>query len=199
MSGLAWLKPKFAPRYLLPSLPAFITLASIGITILIDGTQTRYCRWASIGVVITLALPLASIGSLLQLYTDPALARPDVRSVARYIEAAELPVGCDLARSAGIRPRPSIITIADRRPSFRCRPICFRRRSRHWMRVRCRSSKRSCRQHPRVWLVLWQNQISDPTNIVEDTLVADGQAHQRGRQLSRYGRALVRRERRPDR
>jgi hypothetical protein len=28
--------------------------------------------------------------------------------------------------------------------------------------------------HPRAWLVLWQNQISDPTNIVEDTLVAEG-------------------------
>jgi 4-amino-4-deoxy-L-arabinose transferase-like glycosyltransferase len=173
MSGLAWLKPKFAPRYLLPSLPAFVTLAAIGITSLIDGTKTRYCRWASIGLVIALALPLASIGSLLQLYSDPALARPDVRSVARYIESAELPsdaillIGGHQAPAfnhyyrgqAAVIPLPPDLLPAAQSP----------------LDARALSQLRSIvRQHPRVWLVLWQNRISDPTNIVEDTLVAAG-------------------------
>ena len=157
MSGLAWLKPKFAPRYLLPSLPAFITLASIGITILIDGTQTRYCRWASIGVVITLALPLASIGSLMRLYTDPSLARPDVRSVVRYIEAAELPSDAILligghqapAFNHYYRGQATVIPLAARSASggsiaARCA-------------VRCRSSKRSCRSIRACGWCMWQN------------------------------------------
>ncbi|MBP7687735.1 MAG: glycosyltransferase family 39 protein, partial [Thermoflexales bacterium] len=50
MSGLAWLKPKFAPRYLLPSLPAVVALASVGIVALIDGLRARYCQPASIGL-----------------------------------------------------------------------------------------------------------------------------------------------------
>ncbi len=76
MSGLAWLKPKFAPRYLLSSLPAFIVLASIGITALIDGLRARYCQPASIGLAISLVLPLASAASLLPLYTDPHWLAP---------------------------------------------------------------------------------------------------------------------------
>jgi hypothetical protein len=171
MSGLAWLKPKFAPRYLLPSLPAFIALASIGITILIDGTRTRYRRWASIGLVLTFALPVASIGSLLQLYTDAALARPDVRSVARYIEDSELPTDAILLigghqapafehyyrGQAAVIPLPSDLLPAAQSP----------------LDAQSLSQlKAIVQQHPRVWLVMWQNQISDPTNIIEDTLVA---------------------------
>ncbi len=173
MSGLAWLKPKFAPRYLLPSLPAFITLASLGVTALIDGIRTRYRYWASIGVALSLALPLASLGSLQQLYTDPSLARPDVRSVARYIQNSELPsdaillVGGHQAPAfnhyyrgeAAVIPLPPDLLPAAQSP----------------LDARSMSQLKSIVQaHPRVWLVMWQNQISDPTDIVEDTLVAAG-------------------------
>jgi mannosyltransferase len=171
MSGLAWLKPKFAPRYLLPALPAFITLASIGITILIDGMQTRYCRWASIGVALSLALPLASIGSLLRLYTDPALARPDVRSVVQYIQAAEQPTDAILLigghqapafnhyyrGSATVIPLPPDLLPAAQSPL-----------DAHVLL----QLKTIVQEHPRVWLVQWQSALSDPTNVVEDALVA---------------------------
>jgi uncharacterized membrane protein len=171
MSGLAWLKPKFAPRYLLPSLPAFMTLASVGITILIEGTKTRYCRWASIGVVVSLALPLASIGSLLRLYSDLALARPDVRSVVQYIEAAEQPTDAILLigghqapafnhyyrGSATVIPLPPDLLPAAQSP----------------LDAKVLSQlKTIVQEHPRVWLVQWQSALSDPTNVVEDTLVA---------------------------
>jgi mannosyltransferase len=171
MSGLAWLKPKFAPRYLLPAVPAFITLASLGITILIDGMQTRYCRWASIGVALSLALPLASIGSLMRLYTDPALARPDVRSVVQFIQNAEQPTDAILLigghqapafnhyyrGSATIIPLPPDLLPAAQSP----------------LDARVLSQlKTIVQEHPRVWLVQWQSALSDPTNVVEDTLVA---------------------------
>jgi mannosyltransferase len=171
MSGLAWLKPKFAPRYLLPSLPAVITLASIGITILIDGTKARYCRWASIGVALSLALPLASIGSLMRLYTDPSLARPDVRSVVQYIEAAEQPTDAILLigghqapafnhyyrGSATVIPLPPDLLPAAQSPLDA---------------TVLSQLKTIVQEHPRVWLVQWQSALSDPTNVVADTLVA---------------------------
>ena len=173
MSGLAWLKPKFAPRYLLPSLPAFITLASIGIAILVAGTQTRYCRWASIGVVITLALPLASIGSLLQIYSDPALARPDVRAVARYIEAAELP--SDAILLVGGHQAPAFTHYYHGQATVIPLPPDLLPAAQAPLDARSLSQLKAIVQaHPRVWLVLWQNQISDPTRIVEDTLAAAG-------------------------
>jgi 4-amino-4-deoxy-L-arabinose transferase-like glycosyltransferase len=171
MSGLAWLKPKFAPRYLLPSLPAFIAVASIGITILIDGTKTRYCRWASIGVALTLALPLASIGSLLQLYTDPSLARPDVRSVVHYIENSELP--SDAILLIGGHQAPAFNHYYQGRATVIPLPPDLLPAAQSPLDAHALSQLKTIVQaHPRVWLVLWQNQISDPTNIVEDTLVA---------------------------
>jgi hypothetical protein len=171
MSGLAWLKPKFAPRYLLPSLPAFITLAAIGITILMDGTKTRYRRWASIGTVIALALPLAAIGSLLQLYTDPALMRPDVRSVVRYIEDSELP--SDAILLVGGHQAPAFEHYYRGQATVIPLPPDLLPAAQSPLDARSLSQLKSiAQQHPRVWLVMWQNQISDPTNLVEDTLVA---------------------------
>lgn len=174
MSGLAWFKPKFAPRYLLPSLPAFITLAAIGITILIDGTKSRYCRWASIGLVACLALPLASIGSLARLYADPALARPDVRLVARYIEANELP--SDAILLIGGHQAPAFDYYYRGRASVIPLPPDLLPAAQSPLDARALSQLKSIvQQHPRVWLVLWQDQISDPTHIVADTLIAKGQ------------------------
>ena len=182
MSGLAWLKPKFAPRYLLPSLPAFITLASIGITTL-DRWHAgraiaagRRSGWRS-----RLALPLASIGSLLQLYTDPSLARPDVRSVVRYIEDSRTPVGCDPADRRASGPGVQSLLSRTGRPSFRCRPICSRRLSRRWTRGRCRSSSRSCRRIRACGWCCGKTRSAIRRISSQDTLVADEQTHQRGR------------------
>jgi hypothetical protein len=170
MSGLAWLKPKFAPRYLLPSLPAFVTLAAVGLTFLVDGLRTRYCRWASIGVAISLALQLASIGSLVRLYDDPALARPDVRSVVHYIEDSEQPsdaillIGGHQAPAfnhyyrgqADVIPLPPDLLPAAQSPL-----------DAHALK----QLKAIVQTHPRLWLVQWQSQISDPTDVIATTLL----------------------------
>ncbi|MFN8597635.1 MAG: glycosyltransferase family 39 protein [Anaerolineae bacterium] len=173
MSALAWLKPKFAPRYLLPSLPAWVLLASIGITRLIDGTRGRFCRLASIGVVVSLLLPLGDSASLLRLYTDSSLARPDVRSVAQYIEAnaepsdAILLIGGHQAPAfthyfrgpAEVIPLPPDLLPAAQSP-LDARAL--------------RQLADIAAQHDRVWLVLWQNEISDPTNVILDALMEQG-------------------------
>ena len=170
MSGLAWLKPKFAPRYLLPSLPAVIVLASAGIAALIDGLRARYCQPASIGLALSLALPLASAASLLPLYADPALARPDVRSVAGYIQTHELagdaiiligghqlPAFTHYYRGANsIVPLPPDLLPAAQAP----------------LDARALATLADlATRHSRVWLVLWQSEISDPTNVIGDALL----------------------------
>lgn len=173
MSALAWLKPKFAPRYLLPSLPAFVLLSSIGITRLMDGMRGRFCRLASIGVVVSLVLPLGDGASLLRLYTDSSLARPDIRSVAQYIEAhaepsdAILLIGGHQAPAfthyyrgvADVIPLPPDLLPAAQSP-LDARAL--------------RQLADIAARHDRVWLVLWQNEISDPTNVILDALMERG-------------------------
>ncbi len=173
MSALAWLKPKFAPRYLLPSLPAFVLLSSIGITRLMDGMRGRFCRLASIGVVVSLLLPLGDAASLLRLYTDSSLARPDIRSVAQYIEAhaepsdAILLIGGHQAPAfthyyrgvADVIPLPPDLLPAAQSP-LDARAL--------------RQLADIAARHDRVWLVLWQNEISDPTNVILDALMEQG-------------------------
>lgn len=171
MSGLAWLKPKFAPRYLLPSLPAFIALASIGIATLLDGTKSRYGRWASLGLVVSLAVPLASCGSLLRLYDDPALARPDVRSVVQYIEAAEQPT--DAILLVGGHQAPAFNHYYHGQATVIPLPPDLLPAAQTPLDARVLGQlKTIVQEHPRVWLVQWQSEISDPTNVVADTLVA---------------------------
>lgn len=172
MSALAWLKPKFAPRYLLPSLPALTLLAALGVTALIDLGKGRYCRVGSVGLVLSLLLPLSQIAALVPLYTDAAIARPDVRSVARYIAAHEkssdaiVLIGGHQAPAfdhyyhgaAEIYPLPPDLLPAAQSP----------------LDARALDTLAGiAAQHPRVWLVLWQNEISDPTDVVTDALLRE--------------------------
>lgn len=170
MSGLAWLKPKFAPRYLLPSLPAFVTLASVGIVTLIDGLRARYCQPASIGLAISLALPLASVASLLPLYADAALARPDVRSVVAYIETHE--VAGDAIVLIGGHQAPAFTHYYRGHNSIVPLPPDLLPAAQSPLDARALTTLADiAAHHPRVWLVLWQNNIADPTNVVLDALL----------------------------
>ncbi len=169
MSALAWLKPKFAPRYLLPALPAVVLLASIGVTRLADGTRGRLCRLASIGLAASLALPLGYAASLLPLYTDSSLARPDVRSAAQYIQAHAEPSDAILLIGGHQAPAfthyyhgaaPVIPLPPDLLPAVQS-PLDARTLT---------ELADLAARHPRLWLVLWQNEISDPTDVVLGTL-----------------------------
>ena len=171
MSGLAWLKPKFAPRYLLPSLPAFVVLASLGVAQLIDGLRSRFCRLASIGLVIGLTLPLADAASLLSMYTDPALARPDERAVAAYV-------------ASHAEPTDAIILLGGHQaPAFEHYyhgPAAIVPLPPGWLpAAQTPIDAQAVAQlaalaasHPRIWLVLWQNAISDPTDVILNALIA---------------------------
>jgi 4-amino-4-deoxy-L-arabinose transferase-like glycosyltransferase len=169
MSALAWLKPKFAPRYLLPALPAVVLLASIGVVRLADGARGRFCRLASIGLAASLALPLGYAASLLPLYIDSSLARPDVRSAAQYIQTHAEPSDAILLIGGHQAPAfthyyhgtaPVIPLPPDLLPAAQS-PLDARAVT---------ELADLAAHHPRLWLVLWQNEISDPTDVVLGTL-----------------------------
>lgn len=170
MSGLAWLKPKFAPRYLLPSLPAVIVLASTGVVALIDGLRARYCQPASIGLAISLALPLASAAALVPLYADQALARPDVRSVVEYIETHE--VAGDAIILVGGHQSPAFTHYYHGGNSIVPLPPDLLPAAQSPLDAQAVTTLANlAAQHSRVWLVLWQSEISDPTNVVLNALL----------------------------
>ena len=169
MSLLAWDKPKFAPRYLLPSLPAFVALAAIGVDTLL---RFRTKLLAVIALVPILLIPAVDTLSLSRLYSDPNVARPDMRAVVAYVDANDAPgdaivlVGGHQApafqyyyRGPGdIIPLPPDLLPAVQSPLD--------------ARVGTQLAD-IAKTHPRAWLVLWQNDIADPTDIVLSELLSN--------------------------
>ncbi len=176
MSALAWLKPKFAPRYLLPSLPAVVVLASIGIEKLRSADFSRQFKRTLVGVPILCMLALACLDaqSLVRQYSDPSTARPDIRSVVAYIQSHEQPADAIMLISGyqapafdhyyrgsnDVIPLPPDLLPAPQSP-IDARAIA--------------KLADVAAAHPRIWLVLWQDAISDPMEIIKDQLVERGQ------------------------
>jgi hypothetical protein len=107
----------------------------------------------------------------MQLYADPSLARPDIRSVVRYIENSELP--SDAILLIGGHQAPAFEHYYRGQATVIPLPPDLLPAAQSPLDAQSLSQLRSIvQQHPRVWLVLWQNQISDPSNLIEDTLIA---------------------------
>jgi MYXO-CTERM domain-containing protein len=161
MSILAWDKPKFAPRYMLPSLPAFVTLAALGV----DALLRFRSRWlAVVALLPMLLIPAVDLIVAAQIYFDPPIARPDTRSVAAYIDAhaeagdAILLVGGHqwpvfeyyYHGAADVIPLPPDLLPAAQSP----------------LDARVISQLAEIAEtHPRAWLVLWQQTIADPMSM----------------------------------
>jgi len=168
MSILAWDKPKFAPRYLLPSLPAFVTLAALGVDALL---RFRIKLLAVVALAPMLMVPAVDALGLARIYSDPDVARPDMRAVVAYVDANDAPgdaillVGGHQApvfqyyyRGPGdVIPLPPDLLPAVQSPLD--------------ARIINRLAD-VARTHPRAWLVLWQNDIADPTGIVLSELLS---------------------------
>jgi 4-amino-4-deoxy-L-arabinose transferase-like glycosyltransferase len=171
MAMLAWDKPKFAPRYLLPSLPAFIALAALGVDTLLNFRN----RLLKVITLLPLAfIPFTSLVVTAQIYFDPPVARPDTRSAAAYIAANEQPGDAILLvgghqspvfeyyyRGRGdVYPLPPDLLPAAQSPLD--------------ARVLAQLADIAA-THPRLWLVLWQPGIADPMSLVLDELRANAQ------------------------
>ncbi len=178
MAAIAWQKPKFAPRYLIEALPVFCLLVGAGLTALWrpfvgqDGISP-YVRRAAVMAGAGLLL-ITSALSLRATYFDPARQRPDMRSVVAYIAANEQP-GDVIALLGGYQspvlgyyyhgtnrvvPMPEGIM-----PPAQS-PLDYRA---------AQQLEEIARGHRRLWLVLWQRELADPTDVILSELLAKAQ------------------------
>ncbi len=176
MSLLAWEKPKFAPRYLLPSLPAFVVLAALGVDALLHMRNRALAAFALLPLLI---IPAVDALVTAQIYFDPPAARPDVRAVAAYVAANDAPGDAILLLGghqlpvfeyyyrgpADVVPLPPDLLPAAQSPLD--------------ARVVAQLADIAA-THPRAWLVLWQQAIADPTGIILDELGAHAKRLQVG-------------------
>ena len=174
MAAIAWQKPKFAPRYLIGALPAFYLLVGAGFAVLWRSVvrQNRILLFGRRVLVIAGAgvLLITSVFSLRATYFDPARQRPDVRGVAAYISLNEKPGDVIVLLSGHQSPvfeyyyrgKNSIISMPngimppaqsplDYGAARRLNDIAFGR--------------------DRLWLVLWQRELADPTDVVMSELL----------------------------
>ena len=174
---LIWLnrsRPKFAPRYLLNALPAFLLLVALGLDALWNAIARRRGGLGSWATAAALLLSVALVGgattrSLFNLYYDPRLYRPDVRAVARYIKAHA--TADDLIVLVGGHNYPAftyyyrgplpVLPLPDRLLPNTREPIDLGALGK---------LNRAIEGRKRLWLVLWQEWIADPTGLVVDEL-----------------------------
>ena len=191
MAVIAWQKPKFAPRYLIEALPVFYLLVGAGFTALWrfvgqDGILS-YTRRA-IALVCAGILLVAGVLSLRATYFDPNRQRPDMRSVAAYLAANERPSDVIVLLSGHqlpvfeyyyrgtnrIAPMPEGIM-----PPAQS-PLDYRA---------AQQLENIARGTSRLWLVLWQPEVADPTNVVKSELMTKARRQGVGRDFQ--GMALL--------
>jgi hypothetical protein len=176
--------PKFSPRYMLNLLPPFLLLASIGMDQLfqqigIRGTEPGKPRRSaqsitSIATIAALLAATALIGgatarSLANHYLDPGLYRPDIRAVAHYIEAHATPDDVIVLLAGHNAPAftyyyqgdlPIVALPDELLPDTRA-PIDVRA---------LETVDTAIQGRARLWLVLWQAALADPTGLITDEL-----------------------------
>ncbi len=175
--AISYHRPKFAPRYLLPALPAFCLLIAIGLGRLASSYKSlaRRSRLAGMAALTGLLcllgfVSVASASSLANYYFDNEYARADFRSVAEYIGSHAEPkdaivlVGGHMLPAFAyyyrgelpVHPLPEGLVLSTREP----------------LDYRAAERLNSIAQgRDRLWLVLWQNRLVDPTDVILDQLM----------------------------
>jgi 4-amino-4-deoxy-L-arabinose transferase-like glycosyltransferase len=167
MAILAWNKPKFAPRYVIAALPAFMLLAGSGLAVILP-VNRRCARgfFLRLGVFVLAAMGLLVTAALAlhQVYFDPALARPDARAVAQYIAQHEQ-TG-DAVVLVGGYQQPLFEYYAVRSPLLPL-PAGLMPPAQQPLDYGAAAHLQAVTQaYRRVWLVLWQAELADPTGVV---------------------------------
>jgi mannosyltransferase len=192
---ISYHRPKFSPRYLLPALPAFYLLMAVGLEKLATSCKplARGSRLlgtvALIGLLCSLGLvSVASAGSLANYYDDEKYVRPDFRSVAEYISShaeaqdAIILVGGHMLPAftyyyrgeLPVHPLPESLVLSTKEP----------------LDYRAAEQLNSiARGRDRLWLVLWQNRLVDPTDVILDQLMLNCPRLEVGRNF--HGFALL--------
>jgi mannosyltransferase len=201
--AISYHRPKFAPRYLLPALPAFYLLMAVGLGKLVPSrrSQVKGFRLASVAALIVLLCSLgfvsgASASSLANYYFDDEYARPDFRSVAEYISShaeakdAIILIGGHMfpaftyyyRGNLPVYPLPEGLVVSTKEP----------------LDYRAAERLNSIAQgRDRLWLVLWQNRLVDPTDVILDQLMLNCPRLEVGRNFHQFAVLLFSLENRP--
>jgi hypothetical protein len=167
-------KPKFSPRYLMNALPAFLLLVSAGGRWLFRLARRHAFAiggWiaASALLLATATLGGATTRSLSNHYLNEHLYRPDFRSVASYIASHATPD--DLIVLLGGHSYPAftyyhrgpqpVLPLPDRLLPTTQQPIDL-----HALEV----LNQAITDRQKLWLVLWQESLADPTGLITDAV-----------------------------
>ncbi len=167
-------RPKFAPRYLLLALPAAYLLVAAALACLTSLaierhplTVQRIKRWLpALGLLLAGGLIVgAAVASLGAQYLDESLARPDFRAVAGYVAGHAQPE--DAVVLVGGHSYPAFAYYFERDlPVYPLPPglLPSTRQPLDYRAVAQLAQIAAGRQ--RLWLVLWQDRLADPTEIV---------------------------------
>jgi 4-amino-4-deoxy-L-arabinose transferase-like glycosyltransferase len=168
---------KYSPRYLLNALPPFLLLASagtLGLMHAVVAARAPTRRGWRLAALVALLLCTALIGgattrSLASHYDDRSGYRPDIRAVAHYIEEHASPE--DLIVILGGHGSPAfryyyrgplpVLPLPDRLLPDTRTPLDVRA---------LETLDRALDGRQRLWLVLWQASLADPSGLITDEL-----------------------------
>jgi mannosyltransferase len=172
-------RPKFAPRYLLPALPAMFLLAAVGSACLASWVWKRRSfpgqrvwRWlATAGLLLAGTLVIgASIVSLQRQYSDRTLARPDFRAVSHYVDQ-HAEIG-DVVVLVGGHSYPAFAYYSEGNLAVHPMPPDLLPSTRDPLDYRAVAQLAEIAAgRERLWLVLWQDRLADPTGVVLNHLL----------------------------
>lgn len=167
-------RPKFSPRYLLNALPAYLVLAAVGARYLLDRVRQHVFASRSWPVAALLLLATGAVGgattrSLVNHYFAERYYRPDFRAVVRYIEghASEQ----DLIVLVGGHGYPALDYYYQGALPVLALPGELLPNTRAPVGLSALDElNRAIEGRQRLWLVLWQSELADPTGLIVDEL-----------------------------
>ena len=159
----------YAPRYVIPGVAFFCLL--VGQFACLPALRRRAARIAY-AVLVTALAALMLFGTWRQ-FVEPGLARPDFRSVSRYILAHGDP-GTDAVVVVGGHFAPVMRYYLDRAgyDLFPMPPGIIQNVDHPLQYEDLSILNDAVARHGRVWLALWQRELADPGGIVLDELLS---------------------------
>ena len=173
--GLAYMVPKYAPRYVLYTLPVWLLLvAAVFVGALAWARQHRrrvFLALAGGAILAGLAVYTIGVAQALRLAWQPPIARPDFRRTVVFVREYALPEDAVILVGGHMEP---VVRYYLRRQDVQVYPMPPRllvdlSDPLTWWDV-APALERISQRHARAWLILWQEDLADPQRLVYSLL-----------------------------
>jgi hypothetical protein len=182
---LAYNSPKFNARYVMVSHPAFLLLLAGGLSVLWErrsGYLGNVLRGALAALALIFVLGVSAYANY-NAYTDPAFARADFRGVARYISKHIGPDETIILTSGHMFPVFDYYAPGVDRHLLPDSPTLDTSRTLDYSIAA--DLNRWLSDKDGVWLVLWQDEVVDPTGYLTAMLADVGEEQAVNRDFQR--------------